>query len=188
MATDQGVGAKEITYEASGAQHIDPTTVSGASAPFTLSAEGKTTITYFATDRASNVEQPPKSATVWVDKTHPQVKSTVPLNRATQVAPDTVVEAVFTEAMDPSKINAPYLREPRLRLYEKGSHTSLAATVTYDRQARKASLTPEDPLKAGATYRAVVFPAAQDLAYNLLDQDQSTEGNQAKIWRFTVVS
>jgi hypothetical protein len=186
-AIDEGVGTKEITYEATRAQQIDSTTVSGSSVPpFTLSAEGKTTITIFATDRAGNTEQPPNSNVVWVDKTPPQVESTFPERRATRVPRDVVVEAYFTEAMDPSKINAPNLRQRRLRLYENGSTTPLAATVTYDAQARKATLTPESLLKAGMTYRAAVVSLATDLAYIRLDQNPSVEGNQPKVWRFTV--
>ncbi|MGH3148953.1 MAG: Ig-like domain-containing protein [Rubrobacter sp.] len=185
-ATDEGVGAKEITYEATGAQRMDATTASGSSAQFTISAEGKTTLSFYATDRAGNVERPVKSAVVWVDKTPPRVRTTKPERSATGVARGTVVEALFTEAMDPSKINAPRLAQPRLRLYELGSTTPLAATVTYEAQARKATLIPEEPLKSGTTYKASVIPAATDLAYNPLDQNPSVDGNQAKVWRFTV--
>ncbi len=188
QADDEGVGAKEITYETTGAQQASATTVPGTSTPVEIVTEGKTTITYYATDRAGNIEQPAKSTIVRVDKTPPQVESTAPFDNATRVPRGVVVEASFTEAMDPSRLNGPNLRLGRLRLYEEGSTTPLAATVTYDRRARKAILDPEARLKRGVTYTAHVYPAAWDLAYNRLDQDPSVEGNQGKRWHFTVGS
>ncbi|HYE66014.1 MAG TPA: LamG-like jellyroll fold domain-containing protein [Pyrinomonadaceae bacterium] len=71
-ATDNpgGSGVKEITYSASGAQVISQTTVSGSSTSFIISAEGTTTITYFAMDNMGNVESQ-KVFTVKIDKTAP---------------------------------------------------------------------------------------------------------------------
>src|SRR5262249_54013874 len=51
-----GTGVKQITYSASGAQTIASTTLMGASTSFTISTEGITTITFFGTDNAGNVE------------------------------------------------------------------------------------------------------------------------------------
>lgn len=57
-ATDNQSGVRSITYSASGAQTIAPTTVLAASTSFTVSGEGVTNLSYFATDNASNVESP----------------------------------------------------------------------------------------------------------------------------------
>ncbi len=67
-----GTGVKQITYSASGAQPIASTTVSGASTSFMISTEGITTVTFFGTDFAGNVETP-KTITVQLDKTPPTV-------------------------------------------------------------------------------------------------------------------
>src|SRR5262249_19208615 len=51
-----GTGARQITYGASGAQNIDSTIAKGNSASVTINTEGITTVTFFATDFAGNVE------------------------------------------------------------------------------------------------------------------------------------
>jgi len=73
-ATDNpgGSGVKAITYSATGAQPIDQTTATGNSASTPITAEGETTITFFATDNAGNAEAP-KSVTVKIDKTKPVI-------------------------------------------------------------------------------------------------------------------
>jgi hypothetical protein len=72
MATDNpgGSGVKEITYSATGAQWIDATTVANQSAGFYVTAEGGTTIAYFATDNEGNRETT-KTQLVLIDKTAP---------------------------------------------------------------------------------------------------------------------
>lgn len=67
-----GSGLKQLTYSASGAQAIASTTLAGASASFTLSAEGATTITFFGTDNAGNAETP-KTIAIQLDKTPPGI-------------------------------------------------------------------------------------------------------------------
>src|SRR5439155_2914734 len=70
-ASDQagGSGVTEIRFTVSGAQ-AGVGTVGGASAAVPISAEGATTVTYFATDNAGNQESP-KPLTVRIDKTPP---------------------------------------------------------------------------------------------------------------------
>jgi CSLREA domain-containing protein len=72
VATDEsgGSGVKEITYSAGGAQSITPTTVSGASANVEITAEGQTTIAFFARDNAGNTE-PGQTIVVKIDKSAP---------------------------------------------------------------------------------------------------------------------
>jgi len=72
-ATDNsGSGIKEITYSASGAQSIPSTTVAGSSVSVTISAEGQTTVTFFAKDNAGNLEAP-KIVLINLDKTAPAI-------------------------------------------------------------------------------------------------------------------
>ena len=67
-----GTGVKQITYSATGAQTIPGTVVNGASASFTISAEGVTTIAFFGTDNSGNVESV-RTLTIQLDKTPPAV-------------------------------------------------------------------------------------------------------------------
>jgi hypothetical protein len=62
-----GSGVRSITYSVNGSA---PATANGASASVSVTAEGATTISYFATDNVGNVE-PAKSLVVRIDKTAP---------------------------------------------------------------------------------------------------------------------
>jgi hypothetical protein len=76
-ATDPD-GAADIAtvdYIATGAQPIAATVVPGSSAAFSLTAEGVTTITYFAKDQAGNSEAA-HTQVVRIDKTQPTVTYT----------------------------------------------------------------------------------------------------------------
>jgi len=66
-----GSGIKEIHYAVRGAQ-VGGGTVTGASTSLTISAEGTTTVTYFAVDNAGNQETA-KTAMVRIDMTPPTV-------------------------------------------------------------------------------------------------------------------
>jgi hypothetical protein len=72
-----GTGLRQITYSAAGAQTIASTIVNGASASFTIITEGITTITFFGTDNAGNVESA-KTLTVQLDKTPPSINCAAP--------------------------------------------------------------------------------------------------------------
>jgi hypothetical protein len=71
-ATDNqgGSGVQKITYSASGAQTIAQTDAPGDSVEVALYQEGTTTLTYYATDKAGNVEDQ-KSLTLKIDKSAP---------------------------------------------------------------------------------------------------------------------
>ena len=72
-ATDSGsAGVRRITYSASGAQTIGTTVVDGSSASFVISAQGTTTVSFFAQDNWGNVEST-KTQTVRIDKVDPVV-------------------------------------------------------------------------------------------------------------------
>jgi hypothetical protein len=77
-AEDQaGSGIDKITYSTSGAQIIAQTDASGDSVDITLDQEGTTTLTYYATDKAGNVEDQ-KTLTVKIDKTAPTITNLGP--------------------------------------------------------------------------------------------------------------
>ena len=80
-ATDNtnGSGVREIVYSASGAQTIASTTASGASANLSITAEGITTVSYFARDNAGNTETV-QTLTVRIDKTAPVLTSSATAN------------------------------------------------------------------------------------------------------------
>jgi hypothetical protein len=125
------------------------------------------------------------------------VKSTLPQNGATGVAPSARVKATFSERMIASTITTPTSTFKPFRLVKEGTTTEVPATIAYDQQTKTATLDPAVPLVAGATYKAIIggltlhqqrrFNPA-DLAWNRLDQNQSVEGNQRKVWRFTIGS
>ena len=71
-----GSGVKNITVSTSGSQAIAETTVAGTSAVVTISAEGQTTVRFFATDNAGNAEQP-RIVTINLDKTPPTIDGSV---------------------------------------------------------------------------------------------------------------
>jgi len=72
-----GSGVQQITYSATGAQIIASMVVPGASASFTITAEGATTITFFGTDNAGNIETA-KTQTIQLDKTAPSINCGAP--------------------------------------------------------------------------------------------------------------
>jgi hypothetical protein len=67
-----GSGVQSVSYSASGAQTIPLTTVAGSSTSFQVSNEGVTTVTFYATDNAGNVESA-KTLTAKIDNTAPRV-------------------------------------------------------------------------------------------------------------------
>jgi CSLREA domain-containing protein len=115
------------------------------------------------------------------DATAPTVKSVVPAENATGVAPSANVSAFFSEAMRASTISA-----TTVTLRKAGATKRVAATVSYDAAKKKATLNPKTNLQHEASYVATVTTGTQDLAGNALDQNASKAGDQPKIWRFKV--
>ncbi|MFZ3332316.1 MAG: SBBP repeat-containing protein [Candidatus Acidiferrales bacterium] len=76
-ATDNsgGSGVEQIQFSLSGAENIGLQIVPGSSASVTISAQGITKLTYFATDNAGN-QGMPKTLTVQIDLTPPVVSVT----------------------------------------------------------------------------------------------------------------
>jgi hypothetical protein len=188
-ATDQAAlsGVKEITYSATGAQAVSETKVPGSSAKLTITKEGQTTITYFATDQAANTEQPSKTLTIKLDKSAPKVMSVTPLDGTKGVARGVNVTATFSEDMDVNTIKG-----TTFKLFKKGSSTPLSATVSYNPTTKTATLNPFSSsttlLARGVTYKAVVSTGTRDMAGNQLDQNPTLAGPQQKAWFFTIKS
>ncbi|HEX5700284.1 MAG TPA: Ig-like domain-containing protein, partial [Rubrobacter sp.] len=114
------------------------------------------------------------------ENTPPKVISTVPKANAEEVAPTANIRATFSEDMRPaSVINA-------FKLFKKGSTTQIPAVVSYDAATDKATLNPNDNLKRGVTYKAVVSTVAMDMTGNRLDQNSSASGLQQKVWFFEI--
>ena len=121
------------------------------------------------------------STFVTPDTTPPIVVSTVPKANADEVGPTANVRATFSEEMQLASVKNAF------KLFKKGSSTTqIPAVVSYDAATDTATLNPDNNLKRGATYKAVVTTVAKDVAGNRLDQDGFTSGLQQKVWYFTV--
>jgi hypothetical protein len=113
------------------------------------------------------------------DTTPPKVISTFPGNGG-EVGPAANIRATFSEDMRPASVKDAF------KLFKKGSTNQIAAQVSYDAATDKATLNPNNNLRRGATYKAVVTTVAKDMAGNRLDQDSSTAGLQQKVWFFEI--
>jgi hypothetical protein len=186
---DGGWGVKKITYSASGAQTIAQTEASGDSVNVALDKEGTTTLTYYATDNAGNVEAK-KTLTVKIDKTAPTVKSTSPANNATNVSLSAKISATFLEngsGIDPSTLTTKTFTVTQMT---RSGDVPVKGTVSYDEASKTVTFTPSSPLARGS-YKATVYepwgtnPGVEDKADNKLYPSHtwvfSTEGKV--IWR-----
>jgi len=113
------------------------------------------------------------------DTTPPKVTSTVPGNGG-EVGPAANIRATFSEDMREASVKDAF------KLFKKGSTNQIAAAVTYDAATDIATLNPNDNLRRGVTYKAVVTTVAKDVAGNRLDQNDSTAGLQQKVWFFEI--
>jgi hypothetical protein len=114
------------------------------------------------------------------DTTAPKVKSTFPRNGG-EVGPAANIRATFSEDMQEASVKEAF------KLFKKGSTNQIAAQVSYDAATDTATLNPNNNLRRGATYKAVVTTVAKDVAGNRLDQDQNpSNGLQKKVWYFEI--
>jgi YVTN family beta-propeller protein len=67
-----GAGVKQITYGVTGAQSIPSTVVAGSVATVSITVEGVSVVTFFATDNAGNIETGGTS-TIMLDRTPPTI-------------------------------------------------------------------------------------------------------------------
>ena len=161
-----GWGVQKITYSASGAQNIAQTDAAGSSVEIPLNQEGTTTLTYYATDKAGNVEDK-KSLTVKIDKTAPTVQPISPSPGATQVPSDTNVTAKFSEDV------IGVLAFNTFMLSNGTTFSSLRqiqATVSYEPLTKTATLDPyykkSSRLATCQWYTAIVTSGIKDKAGN----------------------
>ncbi len=111
--------------------------------------------------------------------TPPTVISTFPVNGG-EVGPAANIRATFSEDMRPASVKDAF------KLFKKGSTNQIAAQVSYDAATDIATLNPTNNLRRGVTYKAVVTTVAKDVAGNRLDQDDSRDGLQQKVWFFEI--
>ncbi len=140
--------------------------------------DGSHTYTATARDSAGNTSGPSSPLTVEV-KIPPVVTSVSPARQAPSVPLNTSVEATFSEAMNEASVEA----EDTFTLKEQGSTTTVAATVSYNSSAKKATLTPGSNLAPDTTYTATILGGAngaKDLAGNALAQNHT--------WTFTTAA
>ena len=130
------------------------------------------TITTGAKDLAGNALA---ANTVWsfttigsADVTLPMVNATDPLNNATGVDLSKIVKATFSEAMNPTTINA-------TTVTLKQGTTVVAGTVTY--AGTTASFSPTTPLTNNLIYTGTITTGVKDLAGNALAANL--------VWSFT---
>ena len=112
------------------------------------------------------------------DTVAPTVTTTVPAAGSSNVPISANVEATFSEDMRAANIDT-----TTFTLLKQGSSTPVGAAVTYDAQAKKATLNPDAGLDAGATYTATIkggTGGVKDAAGNALAND--------KTWSFTSAS
>jgi hypothetical protein len=132
--------------------------------------------------RISTSETSEFSAPVSVqDAIAPTVVKVVPGEGATGVSTKANVSAFFSDAMNPSSVDA-----KTMTLKRAGTSRKVAARITYDPTTKKATLNPKANLAHGASYTATVSTGARDLAGNALDQKPSLSGVQSKVWKFKV--
>ena len=161
---------------------FDGATFSTCSSPksYPTLTDGSHLFSVRAIDAAGNVDQTPAQRSFTVDTQAPKVNSVLPTEDATGVGRRVNVQATFSEAMSASSITT-----DTINLFRAGTTTPIAAVVSYDTGTETATLNPENELRLGTKYRAVVRAETRDLAGNGLDQDP-TNGNQSKRWVFTV--
>ena len=107
------------------------------------------------------------------DLAAPTVTSTIPLANASGVATNTLVNASFSEAIDPLSIST-----ASFALTCSGS--SIPGTVGYAASGSLATLTPASTLPAGASCTATIGTSVKDLAGNTLSSPYS--------WSFTTAT
>jgi len=100
------------------------------------------------------------TTTVLADASPPTITSTRPANNATDIAVDTAITAVFSEAM-----NAVTLDQATFKLMDANDQP-VSGTVSYS--GTTATFAPTDILAASETYTATIATGVRDLAGNAL--------------------
>ncbi|HEX2741842.1 MAG TPA: Ig-like domain-containing protein, partial [Rubrobacter sp.] len=165
---------------------LDGATFSACSSPKSYSSlnDGSHLFGVRAIDASGNTDQTPAQRSFTVDTRAPKVNSVLPTEDDTGVSPGVNIKATFSEAIMASSITT-----DTVKLFRAGTTTPIAAVASYDTGTKTATLIPDNDLRLGSKYKAVVTTATRDLAGNRLDQDQDSDnGNQPKVWKFTTSS
>jgi Ca2+-binding RTX toxin-like protein len=146
---------------------------------YTGLSEGSThTFEVRAVDPAGNTDTTPASRDWTVDTIAPTVKGVSPVNGATGVAPNTNLEATFSENMNQSTLPGNFA------LTKQGSSTPIPCwSNLYSSETKTATWNPCSDLEANTTYTATIksgASGAKDLAGNALAQDYT--------WSFTTAA
>jgi hypothetical protein len=99
----------------------------------------------------------------------PTIVSVGPVKGASGICPNTLVIATFSEAMNPTTINA--------TTFTLTDPASVTGQVTYDAPSHVATFTPASNLALNTTYAATITTGAQDLFGNSLASNY--------VWTFT---
>ena len=164
-ATDRvgGSAVKQITYSTSGAQAIASTTVAGSMASVSITTEGTTTLSFYATDNAGNVEAA-NTVVVNLDKTAPIV------------------------GLDPSNSLPAYTNQPSVIV--AGSATDARSGILSAQLSVVGANTQTIPLApdmSGNIIASVAVGLPGDGAYNIGLQATDRAGNMASTPIKTVV-
>lgn len=103
------------------------------------------------------------------------VQSVDPAADATGIAADAAVNATFVRSIDPATLTA-----ETFYIAPASGGSALQASIAYDDASRTATLTPENPLSAGVTYRMTIGAAVRALGGQALGSDYE--------WVFTVAA
>ncbi len=114
---------------------------------------------------------PRMQADVMADTVAPQVVGVAPLPGATDVPLSAVVQATFSEGMQPPQAGEFTLEGPG------GLNGLVAGTLSYDPATWTITFTPDAPLASNTTYTATLTTTLKDLAGNMLAE--------AYVWSFT---
>ncbi len=123
---------------------------------------------------SSGCSDPDKNAGTIPGVTPPTVISVGPRNGANGVCPNTIVVATFSEAMNPSTINA-----TTFTLTGPGA-ASVTGQVTYDPSSNTALFTPSSTLALNTVYTATITTEAKDRFGNALASNF--------VWSFTTAT
>jgi TolB protein len=172
-ATDDDSGVKQISFSINGGAHqtYNPKN------KITVSSEGVSTISYFATDNAGNQESPAKTFTVKLDKSAPALDTVTPDNRQTGVSRTIEPTATFSDEMDPTSLITS-IKLYRWNALEKAWQRVPATVSVVDEMA---TLDPygatEQLLAANKKYKVTVTTGARNLAHIAMSSPKS--------WTFT---
>jgi hypothetical protein len=153
-----------------------------------LATEGGYTFEVKATDPAGNTGSSVSRAFT-LDTTGPRVQTTTPANKATGVsANNPKISATFSEPVKKATVvtNPTAQTSSTVSLVNTATGKRVGAMVSCDADpCNKVTITPKRSLAANTKYKTTVTSGVQNLAGNALDQNQTTTGNQAKVWTFT---